>query len=176
MAIKCFAPECTEDVIGQCAGLENEPCGHFYCSKHSRGKLCGECVAVQEMRNLTQKYIEAAEWVLEPPGCGLAILYVILWAPVVAFISFRRWILGVACVVLYPIVIAILVSSRRNQRMRKKCEELYRFEEFYRMYKKYKNKDQLISMLIGTMEFASYMLSPEYSTASEIRRIRKRLE
>ena len=74
MAIRCFVPGCTEGVSGQCAGLEDEPCGRFYCSKHSRGKLCDECAAVQAERDLIQKYIEAAEWVLKPAGCGWIIL------------------------------------------------------------------------------------------------------
>ena len=70
----------------------------------------------------------------------------------------------------------MLNSLLRKRRLKEKSAELYHFEEFYRMYKKHKNKEQLRSMLIGTMEFTAYMLSPEASTASDIRRIRKRLE
>lgn len=176
MAIKCFVPECTEDVIGQCAGLGNEPCGHFYCSKHSRGKLCGECVAVQNEIDLIQKYVDAAAWVSKPLGCGWAILLSYIAIPGLILFLYQRWFQGVACFTLSSIVVAIILRLRSKRRLQRKCKDLDNFEEFYRMYKKYKNKEQARSMLIGTMQFASYMLSPEYSTASEIRRIRKRLE
>lgn len=61
--IRCFVPECNESVIGQCPGLPNQPCGHFYCSQHSRGKICDECAAVVEQERVYQHYLEKAKWV-----------------------------------------------------------------------------------------------------------------
>jgi len=39
--IGCFRG-CGQPVIGQCQGYQ-DPCGRFYCTTHSVGKLCGDC-------------------------------------------------------------------------------------------------------------------------------------
>jgi hypothetical protein len=44
MNIACFVPGCTQPVIGQCAGY-NENCGRFYCSQHSSDRLCADHAA-----------------------------------------------------------------------------------------------------------------------------------
>ena len=180
MAIKCFVPECTEDVIGQCAGLENEPCGHFYCSKHSRGKLCDECAAVQKKRNLIQTYINAAESVLMPLGCGWTILVLIISIAgaisALFFIVSEYYILGTVLLFITFVFPMMFVSSLRKRRLNEKCAELRNFKEFYRAYKKQRNKEQLRSFFAVSLAITADMLSPEVSTASDIRRIRKRLE
>jgi len=54
--ISCSVVDCNEPVIGQCQGY-HEPCGRFYCKRHSVGKLCDECFAETEKDRIYAEYV-----------------------------------------------------------------------------------------------------------------------
>jgi|GEM_PF-4684180 hypothetical protein len=181
MAIKCFVSECAEDVTGQCPGLAEEPCGHFYCGSHSRGKLCDECAAVQEQQNLFQEYCTVAEDVYKVSP-GLNILWGIMFGTfplcIIGIVVESLWffiLIGVGSFAL-SIVIFLYIERQRKKRLLRACEKYENFEEFYGEYKKQANKAAMFSMIAKTMDFTSDMLSSDPVQASDVRRIRQRLE
>lgn len=172
--IKCFVPECTNSVIGQCPGLPDEPCGHFYCSEHSKGKLCDECDIVNETRILYNEYCQAAEQILNYRPTLLIVfgVLVMITSAILALFSSPLWFIVFG---LTLVIIIVFTVAKKNSMYAEACERYEGFEEFYKEYRRAFNRNQLGQAISLTTDL---VLGGIGETASErdLRHIRSRIE
>ena len=104
------------------------------------------------------------------------LIFVVVSAVEIYFFVSELWTLAAVFYIIFIVFWVTLSVSLRRKRLEKKCKELDHFEEFYRAYKKQRNKEQLWSLFAVSLAITADMLSPEASIARDIHRIRKRLE
>lgn len=175
MGIKCYVPECTNSVIGQCTGLPDEPCGHFYCEEHSKSKLCDECNVVNEARLLYQEYYDTAVEVDRINGRGWYIAFILLLGIVTLILSvmYSPWV--IVPFIAIDIGIVIYMRYKCKLKLEKACQEYENFAEFYKEYKRYANRQQLAHAISGATDIVLGAMG-ETNAERDIRHIRNRLE
>lgn len=122
MNVACSVSECQESVIGQCQGF-HEPCGRFYCSRHSKGKLCDECYAVSETERVYKEYESDALYVKGKAGIGTALLLalgIIIFAATMALIA-ESLVVWVVCSIVPFIIVLLYFDKSRKKRLDEIC-------------------------------------------------------
>lgn len=185
--VACSVPDCTNNVIGQCQGYK-EPCGHFFCSKHSVGRLCDECAAVKETERLYYEYDGYARYVRKTGKAvgiffGFMFLFGMIGELVAMLLGASRTtftiIMGLGMVI--GIIIGLsTIKKGRNKRYEEICSKTQGFPEYYTLWREEKKKEALrsaggiaIASIVGAVAGA---LSYEGQIARDVDRIRRRVD
>jgi len=155
--VACSYPNCQNPVIGQCAGFEKS-CGRYYCAVHSEDRLCFEC-AIEKNEALVQaEYARIAQDVTKRAARSLwkegllaigVIFFVIFlginggdsvtnvlpfWLPLLMIVGVNFWFM-------------LAVTKRQSQWAQDVGKDLPGFENFYAIWRKNKNKNDLMKSL-----------------------------
>ena len=173
--IACSVSGCTNPVIGQCPGYKGG-CGRYYCATHGSNGLCADCARRKLEDEIYEDYLQTAErlrrevgWVGMPIFIGVAIVSFIFGFaigrdyphPGVFFaILFSGGILG---------LLWVLPQQHKQEKLR--LEEIRKtkpgFPEFYRAWKKEKNKEALLSSLAIAGVIVAGTIAGAVSAAAE---------
>jgi hypothetical protein len=197
--ISCSVEGCNEPVIGQCQG-HKEPCGRFYCRKHSKGRLCDECAAVVEQERIYDDYCTASQYVKGKASgfkaFGIGFLFFIIFYMGLLFITKGimssaestedlRFIITMILVMTLSVSLAVIFTKRimakgRAKRLNEIKDTRMDFESFYDAWAANERKKALASagkVALGIVVGAvAYGLSSEASVARDVRRISNRLD
>lgn len=155
--IACFVPGCKNPVIGQCQGHKGT-CGRFYCAEHSVSALCADCAKAKLEDDMVEDYFNTAEQLKREAkelnrwrGCAylfvIALVSIMLGAS--ASTESAEAALGAGFGVFYCGAIGLVIWDSMQKRNYEKAalsqlnETKPGFPEFYRMWKKEKNKEAL---------------------------------
>jgi hypothetical protein len=197
--IGCSVEGCNEPVIGQCQG-HKEPCGRFFCRKHSKGRLCDECAAIVEQEKIYNDYCATSQYVkgkasgFKAFGIGFllfGIIYTALLYITKGIISSAestgdpRFIITTILVITLAISLTVIFTKRilaksRTKRLDEVKATRMDFESFYNAWASNERKKALASagkVALGIVVGAvAYGLSNEASVARDVRRISNRLD
>ncbi|MBM3155420.1 MAG: hypothetical protein FJ008_08860 [Chloroflexi bacterium] len=155
--VSCAIPNCTNPVVGQCAGYKGS-CGRFYCAAHSTDRLCADCARRKSEDEIAQRtyedYLHTAEQLRRE--LGSAFLPIFIGAVVVSVmlglaISQSNFGVGLTVMCAGMIAVGIWGSDRTAKQEKVRLEEISKtkpaFPEFYKTWKKEKNKEALMTGL-----------------------------
>jgi len=160
--VACFVPGCENPVIGQCPGYKGN-CGRFYCAAHSIEGLCSDCGQRKVEDETYEDYVETAERLRRELGNHWSGWVMMLWGSLLVFgggsiagalFSDGRDGWGFAALVAIAVLLVsslIWYSRRRRKLQEVRLEEIRAtkpgFPEFYKAWKKEKNKEALMTTL-----------------------------
>lgn len=192
--IACSAPECTNAVIGQCAGY-GTPCGRFYCANHSKDGLCEECAEKKKQADLIKEenellqhifddYVQAAERIPRM-GCGnwIGALVVMLIVVLVFSAVDIGFVTGIGVVLAWVGFFAYSskIAKRRMRKIEQSEETRPGFREFYEKWEHERNKAEfksavLVSLAASTSAVDAYQNAKYGATMDDIRSIAQNTE
>jgi hypothetical protein len=188
MNISCAVDGCNENVIGQCPGYK-EPCGRYYCRKHSSGKFCDECAAVVERERIYREYNEAAKYANK--GTGLLVLNWLLLVPMAiagipalfTYLSQNDSRLLINVVMAIPAFFAVIyifpyVKKQRVKRHAEMCERYANFDRFFTEWKSQRTRDawKTAGLVAAGIVISTVAAASSSSVENDVRRIRQRLD
>ncbi|MBC7265099.1 MAG: hypothetical protein H5T64_12200 [Chloroflexi bacterium] len=179
--IACSVSGCTDPVIGQCPGYKGS-CGRYYCATHSAEKLCADCARQKLEDEIAQRtyedYLQTAErlrrdlrWVGLPIVLGALLVFGLLGLGV------GQSDVGVAVAIFYGgvIVASILVLMQQRKQEEVRLQEIREtkpaFPEFYRAWKKEKNKEALMTGLAIAGVIVAGTIAAAAESSSRERRV-----
>lgn len=147
--IACFSAGCDSSVIGQCTGYKRS-CGRFYCSTHSRGTLCGECLLLktsdEEAERRLQDYLATCDKLAKQTPGATSGTYV--WAVVFLLGGMLAVAtgkvpagLGVMAFGVLSIVWGIRHRAKRRQMAESAALNRPGFAEFFEEWQRQKSKE-----------------------------------
>jgi hypothetical protein len=152
--IACSVSGCTNPVIGQCPGYKGG-CGRYYCATHGSNGLCADCARRKLEDEIYKDYLQTAERLRREVGrVGLPIsLGILMVSFIIAFAIGQDYDSAVVCAIPFSGMILglLLALPRQHKREELRLEEIRKtkpgFPEFYRAWKKKKNKEELLTGL-----------------------------
>ena len=153
--IQCSVPGCTEPVVGQCTGYKST-CLRFYCAQHSSGTLCSECASQKaydkEVQRIYEDYLRTAKSIPRV-GCGFWVIVTGAIGTLLLVVSRvanpgARFYVGSIFLCALPIIVVLainVVESIAARKVKKISEEKPGFEEFYRLWRKQKSEEELLT-------------------------------
>ena len=161
-ALRCFFPDCSGPVVGQCRGYGSH-CGRFYCHQHSVDGRCSKCAEEMESSNrqfqehqmiwgLIDKYTDLAS--TSPGATPFAAIFkaafpaLLLWM-VIDLIHGPGIVVGII-----SFVVLFWVISKRSQQLERNWLESVAvtnpgFEEFYAVWKQDRNESERSALAQG---------------------------
>ena len=175
--VSCSVPGCTNPVIGQCIGYDG-PCGRFYCSSHSSGRLCSDCAIAEQTERLEKEYAALATKI---KGFGLFVAVLSGWGLLLIILLVSAAQRGIQDVSPYGItaiigmfVIVIIWGIRVKYKVDSADLEYPHFKEYYKAWQRKKGADAV--RVITTIAIATVISSPQQRMQRDIHNISNRVD
>ena len=140
MNVACSVEHCSHPVTGQCTGYQGS-CGQFYCSQHSKARLCWDCASRKEGDEVDEQLLlRYQELATKAPrvGCGTWAFGITLG--VVSFYPLQLMGLNAAWIPMVPFILLFLWTNRRQQRYVSSITQSNPgFDRFYKEWRRAKD-------------------------------------